>query len=295
MLIAYPRLSPIDLGVVRILGPGLGNLLFAWARAIVAAHRNAWPVLFPTWPQVKIGPLLRRETDTRAYFGFFRSTGDYVTGIERMRMMMFWPRLDENEAKGRDPDRNGLVLFEGMEGHFSEVLNDHRFVRRRLLEIVRGEHKVGLAKHEASIVVHVRLGDFVAASPEALRSGHYNARIPLEWYGTQVRSLQRLLPDTPVDVFSDGRDEDLRSLLALPGVKRVRYGSGLAELLAVSCGRVLVASGSTFSMWASYLGRMPVIWHQGQLRQRLYGDNVVAEVEVGESKELPASFSTLIR
>ena len=33
-------------------------------------------------------------------------------------------------------------------------------------------------------------------------------------------------------------------------------------------------------MWADYLGRMPVIWHPGQLRQKIYNNNEI-EIECG--------------
>ena len=53
----------------------------------------------------------------------------------------------------------------------------------------------------------------------------------------------------------------------------------MADLLALSRSELLIASGSTFSMWASYLGRMPVIWYPGRLKQKLYFDNEALEVE----------------
>jgi len=45
-------------------------------------------------------------------------------------------------------------------------------------------------------------------------------------------------------------------------------------------------------MWASYLGRMPVIWYPGQLRQKLYLEKPNAEIEVSETDtpRLPSNF-----
>jgi hypothetical protein len=63
------------------------------------------------------------------------------------------------------------------------------------------------------------------------------------------------------------------------------FGSAIADLWALSNANVLVASGSTFSMWASYLGRMPVIWHPGQLSCPLYG-GAVFEQEIAQGSEL---------
>jgi hypothetical protein len=53
---------------------------------------------------------------------------------------------------------------------------------------------------------------------------------------------------------------------------------------------LLIASGSTFSMWASYLGRMPVIWYKGQLRQRLYYESPASEIEIALAEIPSGSF-----
>ena len=82
-------------------------------------------------------------------------------------------------------------------------------------------------------------------------------------------------------MFSDASDEELRPLLGRPNVQRAFFGSSVADLLAMSTASVLIASGSTFSMWAAYLGRMPVIWPKDQRRQRLHGDAWEYEVELG--------------
>jgi hypothetical protein len=98
----------------------------------------------------------------------------------------------------------------------------------------------------------------------------------------------------PALVFSDASDEELRPLLGRPNVRRVFFGSSIADLLAMSTAAVLIASGSTFSMWASYLGRMPVIWPEGQRRQRLYGHLSEYEPELGYGP-LPEQSAALVR
>jgi hypothetical protein len=57
----------------------------------------------------------------------------------------------------------------------------------------------------------------------------------------------------------------------------------------MSRARVLVASSSTFSMWAAYLGRMPVVWRSGTVVHRIYGDEG-AEAEVGPEGVIPSGF-----
>jgi hypothetical protein len=231
---------------------------------------------------------LRREADTRFYFDLFQPTAQYVSGLERARMLLTWPRVPES-PKPVESKRSALVAFEGMNDLFASILDEHQFVHQSLLDMTRAKHKAALPKPHGAIAVHVRLGDFAqpsAAEPE----GALNRRVPLDWYLSQVRALHRVLGIMPVQVFSDGTNEELGPLLALPGVQRASCGSSVADLLALARGRVLVASGSSFSMWASYLGRMPVIWPRGHLRQRLYREQPAAEIEIGENDELPLSF-----
>ena len=85
--------------------------------------------------------------------------------------------------------------------------------------------------------------------------------------------------------------DELSELLALPDCVRCGFTSSIGDMIGLSRASILVASGSTFSMWASYLGRMPVVWHPGQLRQRLYYENSNTEIEFDPSKQqLPDMF-----
>jgi hypothetical protein len=135
------------------------------------------------------------------------------------------------------------------------------------------------------------LGDFSTPQNEAvLKSGAQNYRIPISWYVDQVKQLrQQVNRDVPVYIFSDGRNDELSELLSLPNCQRISFGSSIADILALSKSNILIASGSTFSMWASYLGRMPVIWYKSQLRQRLYYEKTLVEFECDERGNLSYS------
>ena len=75
----YARLSSWDFGVLRVFGAGLGNLLFPWARSMVLARSAGLIPIFPTWPQLKLGPIFRRERDARTYQDLFRPTSEYIS------------------------------------------------------------------------------------------------------------------------------------------------------------------------------------------------------------------------
>ncbi|MGE0325256.1 MAG: alpha-1,2-fucosyltransferase [Polyangiaceae bacterium] len=295
MRVVYPQLSHYDLGLVRVIGPGLGNLLFPWARAITYAERHDLPILFPTWPQVKIGSVLRRERDTRFYWDLFRSTSRYVTGTKRLALLATGKRVSwslDKEPPGKAISRPSLLTFTGMEGHFEAVLDDYALIRRELEAMSRqAQLQSVIVSKERWVGVHVRLGDFTPPpSEQTLQYGHHNYRIPLEWYVDRLEALRSHTGITKALVFSDGTNAELEPLLSLPHVSRSEGRSSLADMLSLARCNALVASGSTFSMWASFLGRMPVIWYPGQLRQRLYKEGF--ELESARGAALPGDFSS---
>lgn len=295
MHFCYPRLSEYDLLLFRLFGPGLGNLLFPWARAVVYASKSGARLIAPTWPQVKAGTLLRREADSRFYSDLFQTPSWAIAGFERLRLLTLNGRISESNAL--QARRNSVVEFTGMAGFFDQIQEDHELVRDRLIEITRAQHRQGLqfSFEPNSISLHVRLGDFaVAKSVEQLNAGKANTRVPLEWFVDALRGYRDVHgSDAPAYVFSDGSDEELAPLLSEPKCRRLGFGSSVADLLALGNSRHLIASGSTFSMWASYLGRMPVVWYPGQLKCRLYASGK-AEIEAADRASVAAAFASLI-
>jgi hypothetical protein len=301
MIYTYPKTAERDFYFLRWWGPGLGNILFPWARSAVAARLLGGRPIFPCWPQIRLRALarFRWSRDSRTYARLFRNPGTYADGFEKLRAVLRLPRLPEScLSEGRLPE-NGIIVFEEREGLFNPILNEHALVRDELISITRPEHLKGLlAARDDSIAVHVRLGDF--AIPESgesqIRSGAPNLRIPLAWYRNVIAACRRALGyEVSVRIFSDGSDEELRPLLDTPGVRRASFGTSIGDLLALSAAPLFIASGSTFSMWASYLGRMPVIWYPGHLKCRLYCDQPQAEIELDAGDDLPESFVECLR
>ena len=56
-----------------------------------------------------------------------------------------------------------------------------------------------------------------------------------------------------------------------------------------------MSSGSTFSMWASFLGQMPTIWFPGQMREDLINDRSLFEGEIDYNDDLPDSVIKMIQ
>ncbi len=290
---AYPLLGGMDFPGMRIGGPGLGNLLLPWARCQVAAERHGWTRIAPTWPQVKAGPILRGETDWRTYVGLFRTAPGEVAGLRKFLLLRGGRRVAESAAgDGRVPEGGRVVVFEGLEGGFGPLLGKEALVRKRLLGVVRERHLRGWRTvPRRSVALHVRLGDFVEASAEGPAKGAWNTRTSMDWYVGVLRRIQEAVPaDWPVLLYSDGRDGELAPLLAMPRVARAGFGSSIADILGLARSGILVASGSTFSMWGSYLGSGATIWPEGQMRWRFRAGGPDSEAEVDDPAELEASW-----
>jgi len=300
MLYAYPKLSAIDLGFFRLLGPGLGNLLFPWARSILAAKDFGLIPIFPTWPQIKIGPILRGEKDTRFYNGIFYPTKNYISGFKKFYLLMRAQKITEPDFMSGRYDKNikdsRVVLFKGLgpqDNWFSPIVARYSLIFKELKKITVASHRRGLHyDFKNSISVHVRLGDFsVPQSEDILKNGAYGYRIPLRWYRKQIMKIRKTIAkNIKVFVFSNGSNKELADLLNMDGVTRLSFGSSIADLLALSKANLLITSGSIFSQWAAFLGRMPTIWYPGQLREHLYSDHPEREIECEEEEELPVSF-----
>src|SRR4029077_13347288 len=89
------------------------------------------------------------------------------------------------------------------------------WVRQRLLSISRNSVNPNWGRG-GYIALHIRLGDFAAATRAELEAGdRANLRLPLDWYITVLRRLSMLYPDMPAIVFSDGMEADLAPVLRL--------------------------------------------------------------------------------
>jgi len=264
---------------------------------MVTAEENDWTPIFPTWPQVDIGPILKGHRSGRFYNGLFKKSAVYASGFEKLKALLLGRWVSEEQLVGGLRSGRGrptVVIYQGMEGHFKDIIEDHEYVRCALFSVTKEKHKDGIQEIPGrSVCVHVRLGDdFVEPGPdEDPKYAGHNTKLPLSWYKKKLRQVRSVIGEsTPAYIFSDVDNDRLEPILKAPNTSRAYFGSSIADMLALSQGGVLIASGSTFSMWASYLGRMPVIWYPGQRRQRLYYENEELEIESGPEESLPRSF-----
>jgi len=177
---------------------------------------------------------------------------------------------------------------------FGSLLNHRALIRDNLLSISRKRHLACMG-HDFStaINIHIRMGDFSQPDCAALAKGKTNMRLPLQWYAHVVSHIQNALGDRVVfNVFSDGRDSELAELLKMKNVRRMRWGSSLADMWALSRAKLIIASGSTFSNWARFLGGCDCIAYPNQIMERGLAEGGQAfEYEVGVEEALPERVS----
>lgn len=271
----YPKLSAHDLGVVRLGGAGLGNILFAWARAAVFARENDCRMIWPTWPSIKMGPWLRREPDKRFYGDLFLNRQGAIGGFRKLRLLFSCSRLSEEQKENIRLEDETIVEFTGFEGCFESLLYEYRYVYDLITSNLREKNRAPLEEafgQEAarSAGIHIRLGDFGRVAEAEVRNGRHDSALPMQWYVQIIEEIRRYAgEDLPFCVFSDGTEEELEPVLSLPGVKRISFGTSIADILALSRFPLLVASGSSFSMWARYLGRANCICYVNQRKEKI--------------------------
>src|SRR5574341_2241871 len=252
---------------------GLAHSLLAWARCRVWCNTTNSPMLAPNWFHVqhRIGPLLRRERDQRQYQRLFHFPG-YIVGMQRLYLLTMLRRVSAENDDLEEATWNGgkhLVVFSNRwsmneETHFREIVGYHEQIRFALESITKKRY-LPPRLDAPHVSIHVRLGDFrVGKSSEALREGSKNARLPLEWYCSMLGGIRNAVGDISARVYSDGSDEDLRPLLSMPKVVRSPAQTSITDLLSIAQSRVLISSGSGFSLWGAYLGGIPRICSPGQ-------------------------------
>jgi hypothetical protein len=313
MIHSYAMLSPRDYGFCRFFGHGLGNVLFPWVRSILTARRDGLTEVFPTWRQwfQQSGPRSwLRETlrgrglwrGTRDYRRLFRPVpGEIVSPWHRLALLRGGrPLLSEAGYERRRRRGEGIadettVVFRGMRQRFWDVRGEHEFLRAELLRRSRPSASVRAAlafDFRRSITVHVRLGDFTdRGSLGEIRRLQINGRLPMDWYREKISQLRAGVGETwPVYLFSDGRDDELSDLLALPECHRLAFGDAWSDLLAMANASVMLCSLSTLNAWSCFLGRPPAVHLRGVHHTPLYYEQPAAEVQSDLGEALPESF-----
>lgn len=265
----YPLFDGVDLFLFRVGGPGLGNLLFPWSRAVVLSHLYDIPMIAPTWPQIKLGPLLRGELDSRMYINMFESLDLELHGAKRLRLLLNAVRYKEMDLDKflSSESKSSILVTAGMIGYLDPVYEYRSLLLNRLLAYKGASPSAN--EPESFIAVHVRLGDFSEPYSDGNSNNMItNTRLPLGWYKKQMQQLATILPGVKFYIFTDGTDSEISTLLEIDNTKRNYGGDALDDLLLMANSKIMICSNSTFSLWAAFLSGNDSIWYPGTLTSK---------------------------
>jgi hypothetical protein len=234
---------------------GLANMLFVWGRAEVASRIHKMPIIAPQWIKIfRFGPWRRREKDKRYYFGDFVND-KYICGIKKSLLLAFGKRAPEElllEAHYHSLCPS-IFVFEGFKEYFQPLLLHCDFLHTRLLAITNPKIVESVNScREMFMGVHVRRGDFKCV----------NQIIPTVWYANTCREIrQRFGLQFKIKIFTDAKRSELGPLLELPNSDVVEGNAAIHDLLMLAKSRIIIGTSlSTFSLWASFLGKCLTFW-----------------------------------
>ncbi|MEM0984246.1 MAG: hypothetical protein AAGI17_09885 [Planctomycetota bacterium] len=281
---------------------GLGNVMIPWARSEVFAAQTGARLLAPRWVQPKIGPILRRERDLRLYWGFFSNAGT-IRGPRRWLLLRSAKRYPHTEAEAAveaakaDPGTDHLVVFrfpEWGDEFFGGDGPEHREIISTALEqrlssnMKRTRDAARATLPDRYIAMHVRRGD-KKVMPEGEDKDVNKESIWVmrdAWYASTLASVRDAIgADAPAVIFSDGTDDELADLLAMPGTVRAPASPSIVDILLLAQGEILIGTAtSSFSLWASLLAEIPALWYPGvtKMTQPQRPELVIETSERGE-------------
>jgi hypothetical protein len=258
---------------------GLGNMLFVWARALVFSHLNNLPYYTSSWTHLRIGPILRRERHTRLYWGYFNSR-KVLRPWQRLKLIGL-SRIEEPPLEDLPQISDNAVYEFHTIPHWRDYfagLKPHRLIiREHLMAMISEKTRRRLTGHpKPCIAMHIRMGDFrnLAEGEDFAKVGL--VRTPLDYFSHFTLSIRQIAgQELPVTLFSNGSDDELAPLLAIPGVQRAGRNSDIIDLLLMANSQLIICSaGSTFSYWAGFLADAPVLLHPDHIHEPLRPDSV---------------------
>lgn len=259
---------------------GLGNMLIVWARAVLFAEINSFPVIEPNWNSLRLGPWLRGERVKR-YYGNFFSTNEYLpqwqyrlSQLTQKHQYHYNPIIGKIEQSILDDSINHAFVFNQLPPWydlFQDIKEYQPLIKSKLLKMIKPRILQSIVERPApQIGIHIRLGDYesASASVESLiplkKEGvnvNINVSTSLDWYIRVLQAIRSLVGwKIPATIFSDGNLSQLSNILELPEVSMSLASSSLSDLLTLSRSKIIIGSAnSSFTSWASYLGQCPRI------------------------------------
>lgn len=263
-------------------GAGLGNELFPWAKAWLAAQVIDGVALPPAF-----------GLNLRQYWRYFGTSR--LDWISHRALLHTMPRYRFTEkdyrSTGEQDYRKAVAVFAerlgwrekrlftlevgGMWGGFLAVREARDFVLTRLYA-ARGtaenltDWRTRLDPDRLVVAVHIRAGDFKAADEHTDYRGCFNRALPLAWYMAVCDQLRRRFGNkVQFQLFTDGQPAALAPFIERfsPVTGFHQRDSVCSDLLAMANADLLVCSVSSYSLWGAFLSRAPYVWFAPQLQE----------------------------
>lgn len=253
---------------------GLGNMLIVWARAVLFAELNGFPVLSPNWNEVRLGPWLRNERTKRYYANLFTNQ-DYYSRFRyylqiliRQENKFYNPLVSQVEELSLDEGkRYTRIIFNRIPSwnDYFQGLKEHQpFIKNRLIEMIRPSLLAHIYQQPSPCIgIHIRMGDYREPKPGDDFAIQRTIRTPILWFARVLQSVRDIAGyNLTATIFSDGYPHELQDILKLPNVSLSSNKCALNDLITLSRSQLIIASShSSFSAWGSYLGQCPTIWY----------------------------------
>ncbi len=262
-------------------GAGLGNELIPWAKAFIAGSELGIPFFHPAWGLNRLRYWEYFGTsrlDWIMHYVIGKSIPSYIFTEEDY---FSTGEKDFGRAVRVFADANALnsksayVLWvEGMWGGYYAIEKAKPFVSSVLFGAKNTVANLWDTKKRSRpdslvVAVHIRLGDFVAATDTSEYRGKFNVSVPLSWYVAVSRTLRKAFGDSVQFVLlSNGNHLELRDYIAEfnPITTTHQTHSVCSDLLTMVNADLLVCSVSSYSMWAAFLSEVPYVWYKPNLQ-----------------------------
>lgn len=265
-------------------GAGLGNELYPWAKAWLAAQAISGIALPPAF-----------GLNPRQYWRYFGTSRlDWITHRALLKTLPRYRFTEQDyRSTGEQDFRKAVAVFAerlgwkqkrlftlevgGMWGGFLAVREARDFILARLYA-ARGtaenltDWRTRLDPERLVVAVHIRAGDFKAADVNTNYRGCFNRALPLAWYVAVCDQLRQHFGDkVQFQLFTDGKPEALAPFIERfsPATGFHQRDSVCSDLLAMANADLLVCSVSSFSLWGAFLSRAPYVWFAPQLQEDL--------------------------
>ncbi|MBS1665953.1 MAG: hypothetical protein JST58_01110 [Bacteroidetes bacterium] len=257
-------------------GQGLGNRLFPFARAFVYSQKHGIPMLVPSFAHIRKASFMLGGIDYRKAFHkillwdtFHFERPVYKKGlINKRRILASYKKIAEPLSLDTVISEDNVVIDFAMHHEFTPLLAYREMIGQELRNITKDKWLSWLKNiPDFPIGMNIRLGnDFrnAQSKDDFMKKGAL--KTPLSWFKESLE-LIRQIKNNPVPAFiiSDGTRAQLKELLDMPNVHFIETPTAMTDLFALSrCKLLLGSGGSSFSAWASFLGKMPTLTIYGQ-------------------------------